>query len=91
MQDPLVLGIGQASSSTTWAHGSNLAHRQGSPNVKCPHPRAVAPPKLKLTIFSLTILSIPNTSQQKDNPIPLSLPLQLSMARAGLPLHYSNP
>jgi hypothetical protein len=45
MQDPLALGIGQASSSTTWAHGSDLAHRQGSPNIRCPHPRACSPTK----------------------------------------------
>jgi hypothetical protein len=76
----------------------NLAQGQVSPSARCPHmgvrawltPRA-APPKLEVIIFSLTIYSVPNTSQWKDNPTPPLLPLQLFVARAELPLHCFNP
>jgi len=41
-----------------------------------------APPKLEVIIFSPTIPSMSNASHRKYNPTPLSLPLQLFMARA---------
>jgi len=49
-----------------------------------------APPKLVLVIFSLTIHSMSNAPQQKDNPTTPPLSLQLFVSRAGLPLHCSN-
>ena len=50
-----------------------------------------ATPKLKVIIFSLTITSMSNASHRKYSPTPLSLPLQLFIARARLPLQYFNP
>jgi len=74
--------------------GVGFAHTQGMstsvPTLGVRIPGPLAPPKLELTIFSPTILSIPNASQQKDNLTSPTLSLKLSVARASLPLHCSN-
>jgi len=49
------------------------------------------PSKLVLIIFFSTIPSMSNTSQRKDNPILLPLPLQLFVLRARLSLYCYNP
>jgi hypothetical protein len=68
----------------TWGLEPGSCPGQANPSARCSHPGPAAPPKLELTIFSPIIFSMPNASQQKDNPnLPL-LPLQLSVARASL-------
>jgi len=64
-------------------------HGQVNPSARCPHLRVrgwltpwAAPPKLEVIIFPPTIPSMSNASHRKYNPTPLSLPLQLFMARA---------
>ena len=50
-----------------------------------------SPPKFALTIFSKTISLMSNASKWKDNPTLLLQFLHLSVARAILSLHCSNP